>query len=132
MLSGSVLKWTADAENNSLFCVYGTPGVKGKDKRVTSAGWRSLQILGIAEGIVAITYVGASGTFGRVHQFLKCHLRRYISSKCMLTHYEIHLWSGSCANVTCPNTMTDSAASQVPNHAAAISLKMGLRSSDLA
>ncbi|KAG8526758.1 uncharacterized protein KY384_008187 [Bacidia gigantensis] len=49
--------------------------------------------MGIAEGMVAIPYENTYGEYSRTYQFLK-----------------YYLWTGSCANVTCPSAMTDGAA----------------------
>ena len=66
---------------------------------VTSEGWRNLQDLGISEGIVAIAYENDHLEYSRLYQFLK-----------------YHLWTGSCAYVTCPSAMTDGAARLLSRH----------------
>ncbi|KAF2093781.1 acyl-CoA dehydrogenase/oxidase C-terminal [Rhizodiscina lignyota] len=86
------------------------------DELVTSEGWRGLQEIGIREGIMATGYerLGQSGAVvapdpasagesdlqcARVYQFIK-----YL------------LWTGSCANVTCPSAMQDGAARLLFTH----------------
>jgi alkylation response protein AidB-like acyl-CoA dehydrogenase len=67
---------------------------------VTSEGWRALQDIGIEEGMVALGYEGQYGEYARLYHFAK-----------------YHLFSGSCAMVTCPSAMTDGAASLLSRHA---------------
>lgn len=45
-----------------------------KDEIITSEGWRRLQEIGIAEGMVAIPYENEYGMYSRVYQFLKLGL----------------------------------------------------------
>ena len=54
---------------------------------------------GIAEGMVAIAYENKNAQHSRIYQFLK-----------------YHLWTGSCAYVTCPSAMTDGAARLLSRH----------------
>ncbi|KAF2840891.1 hypothetical protein M501DRAFT_1001953 [Patellaria atrata CBS 101060] len=98
VLSPAVLSSILDAEANPPYLqTWDTFGVR-QDKLVTPAGWRELQALGIREGIVGLGYDENFGRFARLYQFLK-----------------YHLWSGSCANVTCPSAMTDGAARLLKN-----------------
>ena len=93
VLKPEVLRWTADGEacppTLHSWDVWG----KRSDELVTSQGWRTLQEQGIKEGMVAIAYENGYAEHSRVYQFLK-----------------YHLWTGSCAFVTCPSAMTDGAA----------------------
>ena len=99
VLERKVLDWTADAEAHpprlEPWDIWG----KRQDRLVTSEGWRNLQALGISEGIVAIAYEKRYNEYSRLYQFLK-----------------YHIWTGSCANVTCPSAMTDGAASLLSRH----------------
>jgi len=63
-----------------------------------SYGWKELQRIGIAGGVVAIPYEEANRS-ARLRQFMK-----------------IHLWTGSAAMVMCPSSMTDGAASLLRRH----------------
>ncbi|KAL9614590.1 MAG: hypothetical protein Q9167_000959 [Letrouitia subvulpina] len=105
VLHPRVLRWIADAEAHpptvNCWDVWG----KREDELVTSEGWRKLQEMGISEGIVSIAYENAHGEYSRLYQFLK-----------------YHLWTGSCAYVTCPSAMTDGAAKMLSTH---INLKAG-------
>lgn len=101
VISKKVLDWVTDAERN-------TPHVRGygrnalgrrTDELITSEGWRKLQELGLREGIVAIAYENDYAEFSRVVQFVK-----------------YHLWTGSCAYVTCPSAMQDGAATLLKRH----------------
>ena len=68
---------------------------------MTSEGWRKLQDLGIAEGMVAIGYENQFGAYSRLYQFLK-----------------YHLWTATSAGVTCPSAMQDGAARLLAVHLA--------------
>lgn len=92
VLSAEVLGWVADAERNlPQLKTWDTFG-RRVDELITSEGWRNLQKLGIQEGIVAIGHTRQYAQFSRLHQFFK-----------------FHLWSASCAVVTCPSAMQDGA-----------------------
>ncbi|PGH08693.1 hypothetical protein AJ80_07814 [Polytolypa hystricis UAMH7299] len=97
VLSRRVLAHGADAERNLPYLrPLTTFGVENKqDPLVTSEGWRSLQDIGISEGIVGLGYIFNDGVRwnNRSYQFIK-----------------YHLWTGSAAMVTCPSAMTDGAA----------------------
>ncbi|KAL2048528.1 hypothetical protein N7G274_000440 [Stereocaulon virgatum] len=99
VLQQNTLNWLADAETHQprleTWDVWG----QRQDQLVTSEGWRNLQGLGISEGIVAIAYENEQLEYTRLHQFLK-----------------YHLWTGSCAYVTCPSAMTDGAARLLSRH----------------
>ena len=93
VLSPKILRWAADAESHPPEVhTQNSWGHKTNDL-VTSEGWRRLQDFGISEGIVAIPFENEHGKHSRVYQFLK-----------------YHLWTGSCAYVTCPSAMSDGAA----------------------
>lgn len=99
VLSPQVLSWVLDAERN-------TPNVKQfdswgrrRDELVTSEGWRNLQDLGIAEGMVAIPYENLHGEYSRVYHFAK-----------------YALWCGSAAWVNCPTLMVDGVATLFRKH----------------
>jgi alkylation response protein AidB-like acyl-CoA dehydrogenase len=77
----------------------------GEHRLITSQGWKSLQDIGISEGIVALGYDTAFSGHERVVQFLK-----------------YHIWSGSSAIVTCPSAMTDGAAALLRRHLATSAL----------
>ena len=100
VLQPKVLEWVADAEAHPPTVHSWDVWGRRKDKLVTSEGWRNLQKLGISEGMVAIAYENKYGECSRLYQFLK-----------------YHLWTGSCANVTCPSAMTDGAAKLLLTHA---------------
>ncbi|KAL1966590.1 hypothetical protein VTN77DRAFT_4001 [Rasamsonia byssochlamydoides] len=102
VLSKPVLSYIADAEKNPPYLKpLTTFGAENKqDPLVTSEGWRALQDTGIKEGIVALGYEDSKGRWNhRVLQYVK-----------------YHIWSGSCALVTCPSAMTDGAARLLGNH----------------
>jgi len=94
-----IFQLIADAERHpptvSTHTTFGVP----RTVLHTSHGWQELQRIGIREGIVAIPYEAAHSYFSRMHQFLK-----------------YHLWSGSCAVVTCPSAMADGAARLLAKH----------------
>ncbi|OCL02401.1 acyl-CoA dehydrogenase/oxidase C-terminal, partial [Glonium stellatum] len=93
VLQPSTLAWTADAERNPPYLrAFDTWG-RRSNTLITSEGWRKLQDLGIAEGIVAIGYENQFGAYSRLYQFLK-----------------YHLWAATSAGVTCPSAMQDGAA----------------------
>jgi hypothetical protein len=71
VLTRQVLDWVGDAEKNVPYLRTWDSFGKRKDELVTSEGWRRLQELGQAEGIVAIPYENKNGPYSRVHQFLK-------------------------------------------------------------
>lgn len=95
----------SDAERNTPYLrpltTFGTEN--RQDPLITSEGWRSLQDIGIKEGIVGMAYEapqdGEVVYNNRVHQFLK-----------------YHLWCCSAALVTCPSAMTDGAAKLLGRH----------------
>ena len=99
VLNQRILSWVADAETHpprlEAWDVWG----KRQDQLVASEGWRNLQDLGISEGIIAIPYENKYSQYSRLYQFLK-----------------YHLWTGSCAYVTCPSAMTDGAARLLSGH----------------
>ena len=99
VLEQKVLGWTADAETHpprlEAWDIWG----QRQDRLVTSEGWRNLQALGISEGIVALAYENRYNEYGRLYQFLK-----------------YHIWTGSCAYVTCSSAMTDGAARLLSRH----------------
>ena len=99
VLQDKVSNWLADAEAHpprlETWDVWG----KRQDHLITSEGWRNLQAMGIAEGMVAIAYENKYAEYSRLYQFLK-----------------YHLWTGSSAYVTCPSAMTDGAARLLSRH----------------
>ncbi|KAL6715631.1 hypothetical protein ACLMJK_006592 [Lecanora helva] len=99
VLESKVLGWTADAESHpprlETWDIWG----RRQDRLITSEGWRNLQSLGIAQGMVAIAYENKFAEYRRLYQFFK-----------------YHLWTGSCAYVTCPSAMTDGAARLLSRH----------------
>ena len=99
VLEPKILRWLADAETHPPRAYSWNIWGKRADELITSEGWRKLQSLGIAEGMVAIPYENRYAEYSRVHQFLK-----------------YHLWTGSCAYVTCPSAMTDGAARLLTQH----------------
>lgn len=99
VLSKQVLHWVADAEKIPPYLRTWDTWGKRRDELITSEGWRNLQELGIAEGMVAIGYENKTRQYSRVHHFLK-----------------YHLWCGSSAWVNCPSLMTDGAASLLRKH----------------
>ncbi|KAK3063464.1 hypothetical protein LTS18_000205, partial [Coniosporium uncinatum] len=109
VLSPQVIHWIADAEANPPYLRKSSTWGYPDTQLITSEGWRQLQELGIREGIIAIAYEGngrrhtsaIESQHARLYQFLK-----------------YHLWTGSCANVTCPSAMTDGAARLLASHIA--------------
>lgn len=87
------MAWNADAERNTPYLRTWDSWGKRIDELITSEGWRNLQALGIAEGIVAIGHEGEHAQYNRMYQFLK-----------------MHIWTAMSADVTCPSAMTDGAA----------------------
>jgi alkylation response protein AidB-like acyl-CoA dehydrogenase len=99
VLRPDIFEWIRSAETYSpSVSTHSTFGVP-KTVLHTSDGWNNLQALGIREGIVAIPYESPLGYLARRKQFLK-----------------YHLWSGSCAVVTCPSAMADGAARLLSKH----------------
>ncbi|KAM5352397.1 hypothetical protein ACJ41O_005120 [Fusarium nematophilum] len=101
VLSDQVFAWITDAEQNK-------PHLKGSGRDVfgqwrgdlvTGEGWRGLQDFGLSHGFVAAGYDTPYGPFSRAYQFLR-----------------LHLWTASCANVTCPSAMQDGAARLLQTH----------------
>ena len=68
---------------------------------VASEGWRKLQDLGIAEGMMAIGYENQFGAYSHLYQLLK-----YL------------LWMATSAGVTCPSAMQGGAARLLAVHLA--------------
>lgn len=99
VLEPNILRWTSDAEAHPPMLHSWDIWGKRSDEMVTSGGWRALQERGIREGMVAIAYENCFAEHSRVYQFLK-----------------YHLWTGSCAFVTCPSAMTDGAARLLSRH----------------
>lgn len=99
VLEPKVLRWTADAEAHPPILHPWNIWGKRTDDLVTSEGWRALQAKGIEEGMVAAAYENRYAEYDRLYQFLK-----------------YHLWTGSCATVTCPSAMTDGAARLLSRH----------------
>ena len=99
VLCPEVLRWTADAEAHPPTLHSWDIWGKRRDELITSEGWRRLQAMGIKEGMVAIAYENGYAEYSRVYQFLK-----------------YHLWTGSCAYVTCPGAMSDGAARLLSRH----------------
>ncbi|KMP04622.1 Y45F3A.3b [Coccidioides immitis H538.4] len=104
VLSKPIQSHIADAERNlPSVKPLTTFGVENKqDSLFTGEGWRTLQDIGIKEGIVASGYEKASGGDlwnNRVYQSLK-----------------FFLWVPSAAMVTCPSAMTDGAACLLGRH----------------
>ena len=105
VLSKEILHWVADAEKNPPYLRTWDTWGKRRDELVTSEGWRNLQDLGIAEGMVSIGYQNKNSQYSRVHHFLK-----------------YHLWCGSSAWVNCPSLMTDGVAALFRKHLSGSSL----------
>jgi alkylation response protein AidB-like acyl-CoA dehydrogenase len=93
VLSPKVLTWVSDAERNTPYVKQFDCWGRRRDDLVTSEGWRQLQALGIAEGMVAIPYENHHKAYSRVH-----HCAKYA------------LWCGSAAWVNCPSLMADGVA----------------------
>lgn len=71
VLTAKVLDWVADAEKNPPFLRTWDTWGRRRDELVTSAGWRNLQDMGIAEGMVAIAYERKLAEHSRLYQFIK-------------------------------------------------------------
>ncbi|KAI9768091.1 MAG: hypothetical protein M1840_005125 [Geoglossum simile] len=72
VISRQVLAWVANAEQNPPFVQTHDAWGRRKDELVTSEGWKSLQDLGIAEGMVAAGYeTSRFKEFSRLVQFGK-------------------------------------------------------------
>jgi alkylation response protein AidB-like acyl-CoA dehydrogenase len=110
VLSKQILHWVADAEKNPPYLRTWDTWGKRRDELITSEGWRNLQDLGIAEGMVAIGYENKDAQYSRVHHFLK-----------------YHLWCGSSAWVNCPSLMTDGVAALLRKHLSNSSLSVQQR-----
>lgn len=98
VISQPVLRWLADAERHPPSLEPLDTWGKRRNELITSEGWRQLQAMGLREGIVAIPHERRQGPHSRLYQFLK-----------------YHLWTGSCAMVTCPSAMQDGAAVLLQN-----------------
>ncbi|KAF8859688.1 acyl-CoA dehydrogenase NM domain-like protein [Acephala macrosclerotiorum] len=101
VLSKQILDWVTDAERNVPYLKGSGRDAFGRrtSELIVGEGWRELQKFGIENGVVAAGYEGKHGEYTRVAQFLKTQL-----------------WTGSCANVTCPSAMTDGAAKLLSSH----------------
>ena len=78
VLMKRVLDWIADAEKSPPYLrKWDTWGVR-KDELVTSAGWRHLQDMGIAQGMVAIAYEAEFAEHSRIYQFIK-FVRQFVA-----------------------------------------------------
>ncbi|KAJ9612532.1 hypothetical protein H2200_004129 [Cladophialophora chaetospira] len=99
VLSPQVLSWVADAERNTPYVKSFDSWGRRRDELITSEGWRNLQALGIAEGMVAIPYENRHAEYSRVHYFAK-----------------YALWCGSAAWVNCPSLMVDGVATLFRKH----------------
>ncbi|KAE8377945.1 acyl-CoA dehydrogenase/oxidase [Aspergillus bertholletiae] len=93
VISPEVLHWVLDAERNLPYVKTFDTWGRRRDELVTSEGWKSLQALGIAEGMVAIPYENPYHEYSRVYHFAK-----------------YALWCGSSAWVNCPSLMVDGVA----------------------
>ena len=111
VLSKQILHWVADAERNPPYLRTWDTWGKRRDELITSEGWRNLQDVGIAEGMVSIGYENKNAQYSRVHHFLK-----------------YHLWCGSSAWVNCPSLMTDGVAALLRKHLSEPTLEMQQRS----
>lgn len=94
VLSPQVFAWVLDAERNAPYVKQFDSWGRRRDELITSEGWRNLQALGIAEGMVAIPYENAYAEHSRIYHFAK-----------------YALWCGSAAWVNCPSLMVDGVAS---------------------
>lgn len=74
VLKPNIFRWLADAEVHLPTVQTWDSWGKRKDELLTSEGWRKLQEIGIAEGMVAIAYENRYAEYSRVYQFLKYHL----------------------------------------------------------
>ncbi|KAH7326150.1 acyl-CoA dehydrogenase/oxidase [Stachybotrys elegans] len=101
VLSDQVFSWVRDAERNKPYVSGSGRGAFGEHRGelVTGEGWRSLQNFGLSRGFVGVGYDKNLGPFARPLEFLR-----------------LHLWEGSCANVTCPSAMQDGAARLLQLH----------------
>lgn len=94
VLTPQVLAWVLDAERNAPYVKHFDSWGRRRDELITSEGWRNLQALGIAEGMVAIPYENQYAEHSRIYHFAK-----------------YALWCGSAAWVNCPSLMVDGVAS---------------------
>ncbi|KAI8680489.1 hypothetical protein NCS57_00330100 [Fusarium keratoplasticum] len=99
VLSPQVLSWVLDAERNTPYVKALDSWGRRRDELITTEGWRNLQALGIAEGMVAIPYENQYAEYSRVYHFAK-----------------YALWCGSAAWVNCPSLMSDGVASLFRKH----------------
>lgn len=99
VLSPKVLGWVFDAERNTPYVKTFDSWGRRRDELITTEGWRNLQALGQAEGMVAIPYENKYAEYSRVYQFAK-----------------YALWCGSAAWVNCPSLMTDGVAALFRKH----------------
>ncbi|RFU75936.1 acyl- dehydrogenase [Trichoderma arundinaceum] len=99
VLSPKVFSWVLDAERNTPYVKTFDSWGRRRDELITSEGWRNLQALGQAEGMVAIPYENHYAEFSRVYHFAK-----------------YALWCGSAAWVNCPSLMSDGVAALFRKH----------------
>lgn len=99
VLSPQVLSWVLDAERNTPYVKTLDSWGRRRDELITTEGWRNLQALGIAEGMVAIPYENQYGEYSRIY-----HMAKYA------------LWCGSACWVNCPSLMSDGVASLFRKH----------------
>ncbi|PSK41797.1 Acyl-CoA dehydrogenase family member 11 [Elsinoe australis] len=99
VLSPKVLSWVLDAERDPPYVKQFDTWGRRRDELITSEGWRNLQALGIAEGMVAIGYENDHAEYSRIHHFAK-----------------YALWCGSAAWVNCPSLMVDGVAALFRKH----------------
>ncbi|KAL6885688.1 acyl-CoA dehydrogenase/oxidase [Trichoderma evansii] len=99
VLSPRVLGWVLDAERNTPYVKTFDSWGRRRDDLITTEGWRNLQALGQAEGMVAIPYENHYAEYSRVYHFAK-----------------YALWCGSAAWVNCPSLMSDGVAALLRRH----------------
>ncbi|KAL7904911.1 acyl-CoA dehydrogenase/oxidase [Trichoderma velutinum] len=99
VLSPKVLGWVLDAERNAPYVKTFDSWGRRRDELITTEGWRNLQALGQAEGMVAIPYENNYSEYSRVYHFAK-----------------YALWCGSAAWVNCPTLMSDGVAALFRKH----------------
>ncbi|KAH8803716.1 acyl-CoA dehydrogenase/oxidase [Xylogone sp. PMI_703] len=99
VLSHKVLGWVLDAERNTPYVKAFDSWGRRRDELITTEGWRNLQALGQAEGMVAIPYENYFAEYSRIYHFAK-----------------YALWCGSAAWVNCPSLMSDGVAALLRKH----------------
>ncbi|KNG51076.1 acyl- oxidase type 1 [Stemphylium lycopersici] len=101
-LHPSILKFATDAEtNHPTLRPLNTFGAENKDDPLwTTSGWQRLKEIGYREGIVSVAYEKSHTTFNR-------RVQQFVGS---------HVWEPTGTVTSCPQSMTDGAATLLDRH----------------